>query len=95
MQFLRDNTLLTDARIQAEVDRYITLPGQATSYKIGEQVIWRLRREREEALGEEAFDVKEFHVDVLKCTGPMDLLDDCIKIQEEIRRKSASNVPKH
>ena len=87
IQFMRDNTLLTEARIISEVDRYISWPGQATSYKVGERVIWGLRNEREEALGEEDFNVKEFHVDVLKCSGPIDLLDDCIKVQEGIRRK--------
>ena len=95
IQFMRDNTLLTEeARIESEVDRYITWPGQATSYKIGEQVIWRLRHEREEALGG-TFDVKEFHGDVLNCMGPLNLLNDCIKIQEESRsRKSSNETPK-
>lgn len=51
--------------ITAEVERYIVWPGQATSYKIGELTILRLRNEAQEALGDE-FDIAAFHTLILQ-----------------------------
>ncbi|GAB4536986.1 MAG: hypothetical protein Tsb0020_51670 [Haliangiales bacterium] len=63
--YMRDHTALTEANIKNEVDRYITTPGQAVAYKVGQLAIWRLRREAEEALGQD-FDLKRFHDTVLQ-----------------------------
>nr|WP_255698943.1 DUF885 domain-containing protein [Luteimonas sp. Y-2-2-4F] len=59
----------------SEVDRYVVMPGQATSYKIGQLEIIRLRDKARDALGE-AYDPREFHNRVL-LTGvvPLDLLE--------------------
>ncbi len=46
--------------IASEVDRYIAVPGQATSYLTGSLVIQELRRRAEEELGDR-FDIREFH----------------------------------
>ena len=62
---------------EAEIDRYITLPGQAVSYKIGERAIRDLRAKAEETW--ENFDLKRFHTGVLKCVGPLDYLENCVK----------------
>lgn len=51
--------------VTAEVERYIVWPGQATSYKIGELTILRLRNEAQEALGDE-FDIAAFHTLILQ-----------------------------
>lgn len=63
--FLRKNTFLSEANIQNEVDRYITSPGQALSYKIGQLTISRLRAEAKQRLGPR-FDIRTFHDRVLE-----------------------------
>ena len=71
LAYLRDNTALSEHEVTTEVDRYISWPGQALSYKLGEIAIMRLRREAEAALGTK-FDVRKFH-DVLLAQGSVPL----------------------
>lgn len=63
--FLRDNTLLAEANIENEVDRYITSPGQALTYKLGQMEILRLREEARERLGDR-FRISDFHDRILE-----------------------------
>ena len=44
IKFLKENTALSITASQREIKRYITMPGQAVSYKVGEQEIHRLRK---------------------------------------------------
>ncbi len=65
ISYLKDNTALSTHNVTTEIDRYISWPGQALSYKIGELTIKRLRRKTQTALGAK-FDIREFHDQVLK-----------------------------
>ncbi len=58
------NSAITEAQARSEVQRYMVLPGQATSYKIGMIKIQQLRAKAETALGDK-FDIKGFHDTVL------------------------------
>jgi uncharacterized protein (DUF885 family) len=76
--FMKDNTTLTDANIDAEVNRYISNPGQALAYKLGELKIRELRARAEKALGGK-FDLRRFHDAVLdQGAVPLDALDSRI-----------------
>ena len=63
-QYLRDNTALSDHEIETEVDRYISWPGQALSYYLGELAFQRARHKAEAALGPK-FNLRAFHDTVL------------------------------
>ena len=64
LAYLRDRTALSEHEVTTEVDRYISWPGQALSYKLGELAIVRLRAQAERELGDR-FDIKAFHDAVL------------------------------
>ena len=63
--YLHNNTALADHEIETEVDRYISWPGQALSYYLGEMAIIKARKKAEAALGDK-FDIRNFHDTVLQ-----------------------------
>jgi uncharacterized protein (DUF885 family) len=64
VEYLGRNTTMSPVQLQGEVDRYISWPGQATSYMLGNLEIRKLRVAAERRLGSR-FDVREFHDRVL------------------------------
>jgi uncharacterized protein (DUF885 family) len=69
--YMKENSSIPEQAIQAEIRRYITWPGQATSYKIGMIRIQQLRAKAEAELGDD-FDIRGFH-DVVLGGGAMPL----------------------
>ena len=88
IDFLASNSALSMHNVVTEVDRYISWPGQALSYKLGELTIRRLRQEAEAALGSD-FDLRDFHHQVLKNGSvPLQVLEQQIQqyIAEQLDR---------
>ena len=78
--YLAGNTALADHEVETEIDRYISNPGQALAYKLGEMLIRRKRTEAEAKLGRN-FDQRWFH-DVILDLGsvPLPILEQQIDL---------------
>ena len=86
--YLRDHTALSEHEVTTEVDRYISWPAQALSYKLGEITIVKLRAQAEKELGDK-FDIKGFHDAVLKQGSvPLPVLEQ--QIQAYIAERKAA-----
>lgn len=87
LDYLAENTALSLHEVTTETDRYISWPGQALAYKIGELKIRELRARAEEALGAD-FDVRHFH-DAVLANGsvPLDILEELIDAWIEEQRR--------
>lgn len=87
VDFFKQHTAMDDQNIQTEVDRYISWPGQALSYRLGQQKILDLRAKAAARLGRR-FDVRQFHARVLSLGPvPLDILDENVSrwIDEQAR----------
>lgn len=71
VNYIVDQAMMDYVNVVCEVNRYITWPGQACAYKIGEMKFWELRHKAERELGHK-FDIKAFHETILRC-GPVPL----------------------
>ncbi len=78
IQYCLENEAESEAGITSEIERYMAMPGQALSYKIGQLKIRELRTKAEEKMGEN-FDIREYHKQVLE-TGcvPLTILENKI-----------------
>ena len=93
LAYLRDHTALSEHEVTTEVDRYISWPAQALSYKLGEITIVRLRGEAEQALGA-AFDIKAFHDAVLKQGSvTLPVLEEQIRAWTRERKQALASQP--
>ena len=90
VSYLADHTALSQHEVETEVDRYISWPGQALSYKLGEIKILELRALSEKELGAN-FDIKKFHDAVLEIGSvPLPLLEQHIRDFIAAQKKAAS-----
>lgn len=89
IQYSLENEAESEASITSEIERYMAMPGQALSYKIGQLKIRELRAKAEQEMGD-AFDIRAFHAQVLE-TGciPLALLEK--KIDSWIAQGEKSN----
>ena len=88
IDFMMENTALSELNIISEIDRYISWPAQALSYKIGELTIKRLRHKAESELGDK-FDIREFHKILLEHGSiPLAILEDNVQLYIEKAKRS-------
>ncbi len=75
VEYMRNSHAIDEPTIQAETDRYISGPGQACSYKLGQLKIRELRQRAEQQLGPN-FNLRTFHDEILSGGSlPLDILD--------------------
>ena len=92
IDYLAGHTALSQHEVETEVDRYISWPGQALAYKLGEMTIRRLRAEAEEKLGRN-FDQRRFHDTILALGSvPLPVLEERIArfVDEELKRTATA-----
>ena len=78
IDYMLANTGMAESDVTSEIERYIVMPGQATSYKVGMMKILELREKAKLALGDK-FVLGEFHDAVLKNGAvPLDVLEQII-----------------
>ncbi|MBY6190344.1 DUF885 domain-containing protein [Microbulbifer agarilyticus] len=78
IEYMLANTGMAESDVVSEIERYIVMPGQATSYKIGMIKILELREKAMQELGDQ-FDLRDFHDVVLKNGAvPLDILEKIV-----------------
>jgi len=88
VKFFHDHSAIDEVDVQSETDRYISWPGQALAYKIGQLKILELRDRARKALGAR-FDIRKFHDEVLGGGSlPLDVLES--RIDSWIAREKKS-----
>jgi uncharacterized protein (DUF885 family) len=90
IDYLASHTALSQHEVETEVDRYISWPGQALAYKLGELDILKLRHEAETTLGSR-FDERKFHDAILALGSvPLNVLED--QMRAWIKAQAAAPV---
>jgi uncharacterized protein (DUF885 family) len=91
IDYLASHTALSQHEVETEVDRYISWPGQALAYKLGELDILKLRHEAETTLGQR-FDERKFHDAILALGSvPLNVLED--QMRAWIKTQAAAPPP--
>jgi uncharacterized protein (DUF885 family) len=93
VDFFHAHSSEDEPEVQAETDRYVTWPGQALAYKMGELKILELRARAQKALGER-FDIRAFHDEILGGGAlPLDVLDS--RVNDWIAAVKAGKASMH
>ncbi len=98
LRFMLDNTAMGEHDARTEVARYVTWPGQATAYKVGERFLHKLRTKAEDTL-KDKFDPRDFYEIVLRC-GPVPLnvlekkVDQYLHPTSDSTSSNQANLPK-
>jgi uncharacterized protein (DUF885 family) len=78
IQYMIENTGMSDSEVTTEIERYMALPGQACAYKVGELKILELRTRAQAAFGDK-FSIKDFHAVILENGAlPLTVLDKVV-----------------
>ena len=91
IQYMRENSGMSDVGIAVEVDRYIVWPGQALAYKLGQLKIREMRTLAETSLGEQ-FDVRAFH-DLVLGEGALPLRELEGRVRHWVDTRTAEHPP--
>ena len=92
LDYMLENTALSEHNVTTEIDRYISWPGQALSYKLGEIKIKELRAQATQLLGDD-FDLREFHAAILAHGSvTLTVLEQNINMYIERVQKSAKST---
>jgi uncharacterized protein (DUF885 family) len=90
IQYMVENTGMSDTEVTTEIERYMALPGQACAYKVGELKILELRARAQAAFGDK-FSIKDFHAVILENGAlPLTVLDKVV--DEWITRAAPKRV---
>lgn len=81
LAFMMENSAQDEAYLRSEIDRYLGVPAQGISYKLGERMWLEAREEAKQRLGDD-FDLKQFHMNAL-ALGPMGLA----QLKSELSRR--------
>jgi uncharacterized protein (DUF885 family) len=89
--WMKSNTGMADSDVEAEIERYFVMPGQACAYKVGMNKILQLREQAQQALGDD-FDIREFHNVVLTSGSvPLTILEEIVR--KYVARKGGNAMP--
>ncbi|MCB1647285.1 MAG: DUF885 domain-containing protein [Pseudomonadales bacterium] len=91
IDYFMENTPKTEQDIVNEIDRYISWPGQALAYKLGQLKLLELRARAEQQLGDK-FDIRAFHDRILENgTLPLDVLEKVVNdwIEAQLQQSAA------
>jgi uncharacterized protein (DUF885 family) len=90
IDYMLSKTGMTEAEVTREIERYVVWPGQATSYKVGQLALLRMREDAERALGP-TFDLRDFHeVVLMNGAMPLAVLEGIVGRWVEARQEGAS-----